>query len=105
MIAKHFLLAFLGNLERQSLDRHGITQGDLEDICADEPIRFKAIPQAVPEVVRKQIVAKSKQLEQTKRELEEILADLETASGKLLDKRERQYEATRPRCKTCKQVI
>ena len=104
VIAKAFLLAFQGNLERQSLDRHGITQCCLEDICSDEPIHYKDLPQAVPQVVRQQLVAKSQQLEKTKREIEAMLADLETTSGRLLEKRERKHEASKHRCKTCGQV-
>lgn len=107
-IAAHFIMAFEGNLKRKSIDEHDDIQASLEDMGGfldDESIRFKDLPTAIPEVVRRELVKKSEAAISMLNEVTEMLAQLETVSGRLLNKREAEEEKKKPHCDKCGQAI
>lgn len=73
-IAAHFIMGFEGNLKRLHDDEIEEVCMTLDDISSEDPIRYSNLPSSIPQVVRKQIVAKSQQVVKLHREIEDMLA-------------------------------
>jgi dsDNA-specific endonuclease/ATPase MutS2 len=108
-IAAAFMFAFEGNLQRKDVDTVEEIVGDLEDLGSvleeDETLRFRDLPQVIPEVVRKRMVALSQQKVTAHNELFDMLSQLDRVAGKIFDKKDAEATAALPHCPTCGHLV
>lgn len=108
-VGQAFLFAFEGNLKRGDTNDVNEAVCDIEDIpCGgddDYLIRFNELPKEIPEAIRKQLVAKSREAYRIQNEIQDMIGALSRVANKVLTAKEREDERNQPHCKTCGQVV
>lgn len=106
-IAKHFMFAFEGKLNRLDSDECQEVSGDLEDVYIwdEDPLTYKMLPPEIPEVVRRKIIALNKQQLAIGNEIEAMLEQLNTTAVRIAERKEREEEKSKPHCDKCGQVV
>lgn len=77
----------------------------VQDVVPEEQIGIRELPVVVPEIVRRVLSAKSKQVAALIQEIEDTLGTLETVAETEMDRREREAEAALPHCDKCGAVL
>lgn len=104
-ITAQFLLAFTENLGRQGYDEAEQTLMDIQDFSVEDHFRYEDLPVAIPAALRKQFAALSSQRRKLEQEMEDMLAHLEDAGSKVIQRMEQDHEAKKPHCAECGQVL
>jgi hypothetical protein len=105
-IEAHFMHAFRGSLTRLGTSANvEDVMFDIGDLDADSEIEYKDLPQSIPQVVRKRIVALSRQRHAIANQISRILSQLDDAAESITDQKAREETLAKPHCPACKQVL
>lgn len=109
-IEEHLMSAFEWSLEQQDVDEVENIGGDIEDLYGilgdnEEPLRPRDLPRAIPEVVRQRVLELARQRDGITKELERMVRQLDRAAAKISAKKEREWQASQPRCPNCQQIL